>query len=317
MTLDLERPKGIEIFKDLMKTTDVFIENNSPEVLGKLGISYEMMREANPEIIVLRGPGYGSTGPYSSWKGYGINVEGVLGHTWLSQYSSDDIATKSPTLIADATGGCGMAQAVLMALHHRNKTGRGQLIDLSQAQTLIPCLGEAVMDYAMNGRIQRAVGNRHPTAIQGCYPCKGDDNWIVISINDDREWEGFCSALGNSEWTPDNRFSDAPGRRKHHDEIDTHIAGWTQLQDKYDAMACLQAAGVPAGVVLSEAEAFRNPHLRERGFFEEITQKWCGTHEYPGFAWKTRNRPQEVRLPPPGLGEHNEYVYKEILGNVR
>jgi crotonobetainyl-CoA:carnitine CoA-transferase CaiB-like acyl-CoA transferase len=314
MTLDLERPRGIEVFKDLMKTTDVFIENNSPEVLDKLGISYEMMREANPGIIVVRGPGYGLTGPYSSWKGYGINLEGVLGHTWLSQYSSDEIATISHTLIADATGGCGMALAVLMALHHRNKTGHGQLIDLAQGQTLIPCLGEAYMDYAMNGRVQRAVGNRHPAAVQGCYPCKGDDNWVVISINNDRQWEGFRRALGNPDWTADDRFSDAPGRRTHHDDIDAFIAEWTQSQDKYDIMECLQQEGVPAGPVLSEADAFQDSHLRDREFFREITQKWCGTHDYPGFPWKTRNTPQEVRLPPPGLGEHNEYVFKELLG---
>ena len=313
VTLDLSREKGIEIFKDLMKITDIFIENNSPEVLDKFGIDYEMMCDANPEIIMISAPGYGLSGPYRDWRGYGNNVEGVLSHTWQSQYSSDDLSTRTPSLVMDSTGGCGMTMAAMMALHHREKTGRGQFVDLAQGQTLMPCLGEGFMDYSMNGRVQTAMGNRHPVAVQGCYECKGDDNWIAISISNDGEWEGFCRALGNPDWTIDKKFTDSLSRREHHDDLDENITNWTSTQDKFVVMKRLQEEGVPAGPLLSEKDAYNDPHLKDREFFVEITQKWTGTHNYPGFPWKTSRTPQEVRLPPPGLGEHNEYVFKELL----
>ena len=224
------------------------------------------------------------------------------------------MSTRCPTFVMDTTGGCGIVTAAIMALHHRKKTGRGMHIDLAQSQTILPGLGEAMMDYSMNGRVQESMENRHPVAIQGCYRCIGDDDWVVITINDEEEWNGFCRAIGNPAWTKEEKFADLLNRHKNQDELDERIEVWTSQHDKFQVMEIMQKEGVPAGPVISEKDAYENPHLRERGFFLEINQKWCGTHEYPGFPWKFTRTPQEAYLPPPGLGEHNEYVYKELLG---
>ena len=313
ITLDLTRPKGIEIFKDLVKISDILIENNAPNVVDKLGIGYDVLREVNPKLIMIRASGYGGSGPYRNWRGYGTNVEGVLGHTWLGQYSVDEISTRTATFSMDTSGAHAIVMSAIMALHRRKKTGKGQLIDLSQGQTVISSLGEAFMDYTMNGRVQESMGNRHPAAIQGCYRCAGDDEWVVITLTNDVEWQACCRALGNPSWTQSDKFADLLARHKNHDELDRHIEAWTVKFDKYEAMRLLQKEGVPAGPVLSEKDCYDDPHVAARNFFVEITQKWTGTHRYPGFPWRYSRTPQEAKLPPPGLGEHNEFVYKKLL----
>ncbi len=314
MTVDLTRPKGVEIVKELVKISDLLIENNAPNVLEKLGLTYDELSRINPGLIMVRASGYGNKGPFRNWRGYGMHVESILAHTWLNQYSVDEISTRSATFSMDTTGGSAIVMAALMALHRRRKTGKGQLVDLAMGQTILSSLGEAFMDYTMNGRIQESLGNRLPAAIQGCYRCAGQDAWIVITLYDDGDWEKFRTALGNPAWTTEEKFADAVGRLRHHDELDAHIEAWTSTRDKYEAMHLLQQAGVAAGCVLHEHDCAVDPHLLARDFFKEITQQWCGTHRYPGFPWRFSKTPQEIKLPPVGLGEHNEHVYKKILG---
>jgi len=315
MTIDLERPRGNQIFKELVKISDIFIENNAFGVMEKLGLTYDVLSQVNPRLIMVRAPSYGVKGPYRTWRGYGSQAEGGVGHTWLSQYSVDDMPKRTLTFTMDTVGGCGIALSAIMALYHRQKTGKGQMIDLAQSQCVASCLGEAFMDYTMNGRVQETMGNRHPAAIQGCYRCAGEgiDEYIVITITNDEEWEGFCRAIGNPPWTKERRFSDAISRYQNHDKIDSHIEEWTGQHNKYQAVRLLQEEGVPAGPVLNERDAYNDPHLKERNFFLEITQKWCGTHLYAGFPWRYLRAPQKAYLAPCGLGEHNEYVFKQIL----
>jgi crotonobetainyl-CoA:carnitine CoA-transferase CaiB-like acyl-CoA transferase len=213
----------------------------------------------------------------------------------------------------DTMGGAAMFASTLMALHRRHKTGKGQFIDLAMGQTTLSAMGEAFMDYAMNGNNQESLSGRDPVAIQGCYRCHGADDWIEITMHNDEEWQGFCRALGNPSWTKDEKFTDFIGRHRNHDELDRHIGAWTLTRNKYDVMHLLQREGVPAGPVLSEKDCFSDPHVAERDFFIEMSQKWSGTHLYPGFPWRYSRIPQTAYLPPVGLGEHNEYVYKELL----
>ncbi|MCG6533453.1 MAG: CoA transferase [Syntrophales bacterium LBB04] len=313
ITLDLENSKGMDLFKRLVKVSDLFIENNAPKVVENLGITYEMMSEINPGIIMIRAPGYGTSGPLRDWRGYGTNVDGVLSHMWLNQYSSDDIARRTGVFSMDTTGGSTIVMSALMALRHREKTGKGQLIEVAQAETVLSMLAEPFSDYYMNGRLQETMGNRLPAALQGCYRCTGEDDWIVVTITNDEQWKGLCRALGNPAWTKDEKFSDEMIRYRNHDDLDKHIEEWTSTRDKYEAMKLLQKEGVPAGPVLNERDAYNDPQMNDRGFFVEMTQKWSGTHKYPGFPWRYTHIPQKAYLPPPGLGEHNEYVYKEIL----
>jgi crotonobetainyl-CoA:carnitine CoA-transferase CaiB-like acyl-CoA transferase len=188
-------------------------------------------------------------------------------------------------------------------------------VEIAQAEAAMSALPAPWMDYFANGIIRPALGNRRSTAVQGCYQTLGEDQWVVITINDDEEWGRFCDAIDNPSWTRDERFRDLPGRLKHHDELDEKIAEWTAKRSNYDVMYLLQAHGVPAGPVMTEALHFTDGHLKDRKFFIEETQKWCGTHLYSGYIGKCARTPRKNRadMPPCGLGEHNEYVFKELL----
>ncbi len=314
ITLNLRRPEGADIFKRLAKVSDVVIENNGPGTMEKLGIGYEVLKEVKPDIIMVRMPGFGLSGPYKDFRSFGSQLDNFCGQALLMGYRDCDASLMSGTVHADATAGVNAALAAIMALLHRQRTGEGQLIELAQVETLIPQLGEIIMDWTMNRRNRENPGNRHPSAIQGCYRCKGEDRWVNITINSDEEWQGFCRALGNPSWCQDERFSTVLSRYQHHDELDELIEGWTVQYDNYEVMHLLQSEGVPAGPLMNERDCYADPHLKGREFFQELTQADCGIHLYPGTAWKMSKTTNKIRRPPCLFGEHNEYVYKQVIG---
>jgi len=315
MTVDLKQPQGREILKKLTEVSDVFIENNSPRVIERLNLTYDVVKEWKPDIIMLSLSALGQSGPYKYYRTIGPVLSGFMGLQYLEGYSDIDLADQGfMSVFSDASGGATAAFAILAALRYRNRTGKGQFIDASQLEATLPYLGQEVLDYGMNGRVQERMGNRHPSAIQGCYHCQGDDAWLNITISTDQEWQGFCRALGNPPWTEEERFSDVVSRYRNHDDLDRLIEEWTVQHGSYEAMQILQMEGVPAGAVINEKDAYDDHHIRERGFFQELTQEDCGAHSYPGLAWRMSKTPNRLRLPPVRLGEHNEYVYKQVLG---
>ena len=262
---------------------------------------------------MLRMPAFGNTGAYSGYRGIGTMIEDVAGHNSLRGYSDMDATGITSVFAADAASGAGGAFAVLAALNYRRRTGKGQLVELSQVENFFPYIGQAALDYTMNGRIQTTLGNRHPDAIQGCYPCLGEDRWVCITISNDTEWNAFCDVLGNPEWTRNEMFADSFNRMQHHDQIDQHISGWTSQRDHYQVMHLLQAAGVAAGPVMDQRDDYDDPHLEERGVFQEVYQEDAGIHRYPGAPFKFSSVDTSIRRGPVRLGEDNEYVYKTLL----
>ena len=263
---------------------------------------------------MCRMPAYANEGPYQNHRSFGFHIEGVVGHTLLRGYSDMDPSGVTSVLMGDAASGTQGAFAVLSALHHRRRTGKGQLIELSQAENLIPFMGEAFMDYTMNGRNQSTLGNRHPVAIQGCYPCLGEDRWVTITIAGDDDWRGLCQAMGDPEWSQQSGFKNPIVRYERHDEIDEQISQWTRTLEPQQVMKLLQEKGVAAGPVMDQRDAYADPHLNERGAFEEAYQEDTGTHLYPGAPYKMSETPSKIRRGPVRLGEDNEYVYQELLG---
>lgn len=315
ITVDLLQPSGIDIFKRLVAVSDAFVENNVTETMDKLGISYDMMREINPRIIMLRMPAYGNSGAYRDYRSLGVHMEGVIGHTILRGYADMDPSSNTNVFAADAAGGAQGAFAMLAALHYRKRTGKGQLIELAQAENMIAYTGRFFMDYAMNGRVSGTLGNRHTTALQGCYPCAGDDRWINITLYGNADWDAFRAALGNPAWMADARFADHALRRAHHDALDAHIADWTRPLDRYEIMRLLQSAGIAAAPVLDQRDAFADPHLQSRGIFEQVHHEDVGgSHLYVGAPYKMSETPIRIRSAPVRLGADNEYVYKQVLG---
>ncbi|MEE9285605.1 MAG: CoA transferase [Dehalococcoidia bacterium] len=314
-TVDLRRPEGMEVFESVLRVSDVLVENNVPSTAEGLGISYEWARSITPDIVLVRMPAYGLDGEYKNYRSYGSHVEAVSGHTYIRGYPDLDMSGKDEVLFADASGGLVAAFAVVSALHRRRRTGEGASIELSLVENMVPSIGEAIMDYTMNGRVQETLGNRHPYRVpQGCYPCQGDDRWVTISVGDHGEWRRFARAIGRAGLLDDPRFRTVTARWRHHDELDEIIAQWTRRHDPYEAMERLQQAGVTAGAVISDADAYRDPHLADRRFFQTITPSDLGTYPYPGIRWRASATPNSIRQPPIRLGEHNPYVYRELLG---
>jgi crotonobetainyl-CoA:carnitine CoA-transferase CaiB-like acyl-CoA transferase len=243
-------------------------------------------------------------------------MEAVVGHTLLRLYPDTDATNATSVFLADAAGGATGAFAVMAALYHRRKTGRGQFIDLSQAENVMHTLSQAVMDYSMNGRVQTSYGNRHPDrAPQGVYRCAGDDSWLALSVGSDDEFGGLCGVIGQGVLADDPRFAVLEARQKHHDELDAIIEAWSADKDKYDAFHQLQAAGVPASPVLNAREAFADPHLKSRDDWQQVTHPAAGTY------WHLRSpihhmskTPLYIRKHAALLGEDNEYVYKQVCG---
>ena len=323
ITLDLAKPLGAYVFRKLVKISDVVIENFTPRVMKNFGLDYPVLREANPQLIMISLSGYGQDGPYSNYVTYGEGIEAMAGLSKLTAYVSGE-PLKPGVAYADATSGLHAAFAILAALHCRRLNGKGQYIDLAMREAVTPILGEAIMDYTISQRVAAPTGNRHSTmAPHGCYRARGggtgkkneeDDAWIVIAVSSDEEWKALCHAMGNPPWTREDKFASLSDRILNRDELDLLIGEWTAGYDHIELMNILQTSGVKAGAVLNMAELAHDPNLNERGFFQELSHPEAGTHRYPGVSWQMSRTPGRLRLPAPCFGEHNHYVFSELLG---
>ena len=259
MTVNLLDPGGREIFDRLAAISDVLIENNPTETMEKLGISYESLRAVKDDIIMLRMPAYGSDGPYRDYRAHGVHIEGVVGHTMLRGYEDTDPSYNTTVLMSDAAAGAQGAFAALAALRHRKRTGEGQLVELGQAENVFSFLGEYYLDYAMNERIHGTLGNRHPRALQNCYPCAGEDRWIAITIYDNDQWRALCHVIGAVHMKDDPELANCEDRYGRQTEIDPVIAEWTCRQTPEEAMHTLQEHGIPAGAGDDPGRRIRRP----------------------------------------------------------
>lgn len=315
MTLDIRRPEGWGIFEKLVGITDVVVENNVSRTAEKLGLTYERLKQIKPDIILMRMPAYGIQGKYSNRRAWGVHIEDFIGHNLLRSYRDAGPAGNGMVFASDYVGGALGAFAVMLALRHKRRTGKGQMIEVAQAEGAMLCLGEAIMDYSMNKRVAESIGSRdiHGGAPYGTYRCKGEDRWINICISNDEEWSGFCNAIGNPEWATSERFSDTLTRYKNQDELDRLVEEWTIKHDHYAVMHIMQSHGVPAGPVMDARDFFTDPHWKERNWFEESIHPQVGKRLWPGFFAKFSKTPLHIRKPHVTLGEDNEYVYKKLL----
>ncbi len=313
-TVDLTRPEGQDVFRRLIKVSDVVLDGNSPNVMNKLNIGYQAASKINPGIIYVGLYGFGSAGPYGGQRSLGLVLGGFIGHDLVRGYPDCDPTNLSHTVISDPASGAMAALATVIALYRRRATGLGHCMEVSLSENFLSHLGQFYMDGILNNREGHTLGNRHTSAIQGCYPCRGDDKWIVISIRNDAEWQGFCQALGHPSWTQAPRFGDVISRRRHHDALDEHLRAWTSELDASDAMHLLQRHGVPAVPVMNESDAYSDPQLNARGYFQPVTHPRFGTHLFPGAPWHYSESSTTIEHHSPDLGEDNEYVYKGLLG---
>ena len=311
--LDLTHPRGLELVKRLAAISDGVAENFSARVMQKLGLSYAELKSLKNDIIMLSMPGFGLTGPQKDWVAWGPTIEANAGMCNFIGYREGPPVSTGYAFNDPVAGLAGCA-AFLTALAYRDSSGAGQHIDLSHQEVAVGLLGEAMLDYFMNGRTGDRIGNRHPSwAPQGCYPCSGVDRWLTLSITDERQWRALCDCLGRPDWAQDQRLATAAGRRACHDQLDEWIAAWTSARERDAAWLLLLAAGVPAGPARTSTELSRDPQLHARHFFDELDHPDCGRHPYPGLGLNLEATPGHVDWVSPPFGEHNEYVFKELL----
>ncbi len=324
--IDIGKPQGKEVFKRLIRKSDIFLENNSATAMEHLGLDHRTLMAANPGLICINMPAWGRSGPYKDYVGWGAMHQALGGEEWIRGYDDDEHPSHNTFRFhMDSASVPMVVFGAILGLLHREKTGKGQWVDLAQMQTMIHHFGEIYMDAAWNNRDRRTLGNRHPEAVQGCYPCRGPEStletviyggerWINITIHDDREYEGLCRAMGNPQWTRDEKFKSVESRRIHHDEFDAHITAWTRTRDNFELFYVLQSYGVPCGPVEDPRDSLMDPQLNAREFFQTINAPDIGTYRYPGFPWKFSGTPLKVTHPPCRLGEDNDYVYQKVIG---
>ena len=315
ITLDLTVAEGKALFLRLAALCDALVENYRASVIDRWGLNYEVLKEVCPGLVYLKLSSQGNTGPERDYGSLGSTLECTGGLAALTGYL-DGTPRMTNEVYPDPVVATLAVGALLAGLRHRRKTGRGIFIDLSQREVTTCLIGSAILDYSMNGRLQGPLGNRHQAfAPQGVYPCRGEDTWIAITVGSDEEWRGLCYALGNPAWTQDSRFADAPSRWHHQDDLDQHLAEWTRQHDHYQAMHILQAQGVPAGAVLKGSELVTDPHLDARGWWDRMAMPEVGReYAYVGAPWALSKSPRLGNRPAPTLGEHNRYVFRDLLG---
>ncbi len=313
ITLDLGQPKGMGLFRRLITWCDVLVENFSAGALKRMGLDYDELVKINPGIILAMSAIAGETGPAATQPGTGMQLQSASGFTHMLGWP-DRPSVGAPNAHTDYIGPWYLVIAIITALEHRMRTGKGQWIDMSQLEAAVSFLSPAALDYATNGRVLNAQGNSCPYAApHGAYRCQGDDRWCVIAVFSDEEWKAFCQVIGDRDRAHDPRFETLLGRKENEEELDRLVEDWTIAHTPEEVMTLMQQAGVPAGVVLNGRDLHEDPQLKLRNYFQQVVHPEMGTiHGSTGGLLLSKT---PFRLgPSPCLGEHTEYVCREILG---
>lgn len=314
ITLNLKHPKGVEVAKRLVKNwANVVTENFTPGVMKRLGLGYEELREIKDDIVMLSSCNLGQTGPHAKHPGMGSHLTHLSGFTHLSGWPDrDPLILYGPYI--DFIGVVYGTIALVSALEHRRQTGEGQYIDVAQLEGGVQFLSPALLDYAVNGRIQGRNGNRCDYAApHGAYPCRGEDRWCVIAVFSDDEWKTLVEIMGNPAWATDTRFDTLLGRKRHEEELDKRIGEWTAKRSAQEVMEALQGAGIEGAVVKDTKEMYEDPHLINY-LWAEMEHPEIGKYHLQVPSFKMSEAPRQLRMTSPLLGQHNEYVYRDLAG---
>lgn len=315
VSLNLKTEEARDLARMLVSRCDVVIENFGPGVMEEFDLGYERLKAVKPDIVMFSMPAAGRTGPLKDVRTYGLSLTSMTGLDSLTGYD-DGPPIPVENAFSDPYNGILGAFAILTALFHRDRTGRGQHVDYSQQEAVMHMVGPAFMDYAMNGRVAGPIGNRHPrgaAAPHGVFPCAGDDRWISIAVLRPEEWEGLVAAMNHPEWAGDADFATPERRVANIRVLHENLAAWTADFDDRELAETLQSHGVAAAPVLNVADLLHDPHYRDRGTFVEVEHPLGFRETIYGAYVKTSRSEARVR-PGPAIGQDNEAVFKGLLG---
>jgi crotonobetainyl-CoA:carnitine CoA-transferase CaiB-like acyl-CoA transferase len=316
-TINLRHPQGKELFKELVAKSDVVVDNFSSGVLERLGFSFDVLQQINPRIVQAVMPGWGLTGPLKSWVAWGWQLLAYNGIMRLWGYADSPMESRCKIAWPDRVGAVTMTLGVLAALEYQQRTGKGQFIEAPMLEAQGAMLGPAILDYTVNGNDWDALGYREilgePYAPYGCYPCRGEDNWIIIACASDEEWQSMVRVIGNGSWAADERFATKSGRKKHRDALDEKLSEWTHNLTQRQVFRLLQEAGVAAGIPMSGEDLYYDIHLRARGHIVETEAQPWGKITHHGLPGIPSLSAASAARPAPWIGANNDKVFAEIL----
>ncbi len=324
VSIDVRTPGGLEVFRELVKVSDVFMTNFRRNILDRWGIDFPALRGLRPDIILMWQTGLGGIGPYYTYKSYGILVQHMGGVSLMSGNEGDPPSAIN-TSYSDYHTGVFQPSAIIGALMRRHLTGLPATMESSIFKSGAVTAGPAILDYQVNGRLPTRIANRGTeNAPHGVYQCLGDDRWCAIAVEDDEQWNGFQRAIGNPEWCTDPQFSTAEGRVASQDRLDTFTGQWTAQLTAEDVMQRMQHEGVPASIVSQGDDLYASDHLKARDFYRP-TPFFVAERGTPAWEWEKGdslawNTPAKLSGTPmefgsySNVGEDNDYVFREILG---
>lgn len=316
MTLNLKHPKAPELARALIARSDIVANNFTPGTMERFGLGYRDVIAFKPDIIYISMSMQGAAGPDAGYVGFGLTIGALTGMHFLSgppDRAPAGTGTNYPDHVPNPAHG---AFALLAALHHKRKTGRGQFIDFSQTEPTIALLGPELIDYTVNGRVAQRCGNDHWSAApRGAYPCEGKDRWIAISIYTDQQWDALAATLGPDASLAEERWHDRAARRAGRRELDALVGKLTAQHEARQLMLQLQASGVAAGVVQNPKDLVENDaQLAHRGHWIRLSHKEMGATLYNAPPFRLSRTPEVLSRPAPLLGEHTEEVCTRLLG---
>jgi crotonobetainyl-CoA:carnitine CoA-transferase CaiB-like acyl-CoA transferase len=304
ITLDLNCDQGRDLARRLARHADVVVENFSPRVVEQFGLDYEALREVNPDVVMVRMPGFGLEGPWRDYVGWALNFEQASGMSAVTGYADGPPCNLQGP--ADPIVGTHAGVALLAALEHRRRTGEGQLVEIAQIETAACLAAEPVIAHSMNGVLTPRDGNRHRVYAQGVYATRTPDEWIALSVRDDADWAGLVAATGMGA---DDRLASAPLRRLNHDVFDDVVGRWAATLTADEIVERATAHGVPAERVLTADSMYTVAQLDARGYYEELAHPLTGVLRYPGWPFRISGGPaRHHRMASPTLGQHNTEV---------
>ncbi|MDP9236804.1 MAG: CoA transferase [Chloroflexota bacterium] len=313
MTLDLTHPKGRAVALKLAAWADVVTESFAPGAMSKFGLDYESLCKVNPEVIMLSSCLNGQTGPQRDLAGFGTMGQQLAGFGGLAGWP-DRAPAGAPGAYTDYIAPKFTAAAIVAALDHRRRTGKGQYIDFSQGEASMNFLSSAILDYTVNGEITGRRGNDSPDfAPHGVYSVRGNDRWVAIVCTDDAQWQGLCRAIG-APLSEDARFATKASRIEHRAALDEALGTWTATRDVDDIEQLLQAEGVPIHRVTTSTDVFADPQLRAREHIINVEHAELGQVPVENSRMRFSATPARVTASGPTFGQHNQQVLTEILG---
>jgi benzylsuccinate CoA-transferase BbsF subunit len=324
IALNMSAPGAIEIAHRLVRISNLVIDNFSARVMRQWQMDYDSLVKIKPGIVCLSMSGFGHTGPRAAYVSFGPTLQAFTGFT-LNMADEQGRPAGFSYSYSDSAAGFTGAMAALFGLWRQRQSGQGQFIDFAQFEGLVSLVGPSLLDLTINGRSQKPQGWRSqeaPAAPHGAYRCRArgedDDRWLVIAASTPDQWTNLVRVMGSPDWASQPRFATLYLRTRNRGELDAHISRWTAEREAEEAMAMLQQAGVPAGLVANAQDCCaRDPHLAARGFWPAVSLPEGGQTQVCGIPFKLSETPVGVRRCSPIAGESNDYVFGELLGLSR